>query len=362
MYKLPVLFLLAIFSLASCNNNQQKTDEIKITSKVESDKLNDFLKKFEEPPQTFQVATNKRILIECNQGTNILIDPFDLETESGGPVGKNIDIEVKELFTQQQFVKTGIQTVSDGRLLVSGGALYINLTSDGQKLKLKEGKTYSVQLPKISEEEMNLFYGQFDSTKNMNWKQTEQVFVAPVRIVSDSAIHDANALPFEVIVVTGSGKFRDTVKKSVKNLTESELKQYDQEMEVSKKVYSPINVNKFGWINCDRFNTPGVPLTNVEFTITNKPEEVNYILVYMIFTEINSVMQCCYYSWNNKVEKNNFYNTPIGTQVKFLAMGSQHGKIFATLTNKTKLISNHNEKLTLQEMSEADFHSLMKNL
>lgn len=361
MHKLTVIFLLSIFALTSCNR-QQQTDESEITSKVESDKVNNFLKKFEEPSQTFKVETNKHILIKCNQGTNIVIDPLDLEKENGQPVGKIIDIEVKELFNQQQFVKAGIQTVSDGRLLVSGGALYINLTSDGQKLKLKEGKSYSVQLPKISEEEMGLYYGQFDSTNNINWKQASQLFVVPPEMQKDSLEHDTSYTGYEVIVVTGEGKFRDTVRKQVKDLSESERRQYDQEIKESEKVYSPINLNKFGWINCDRLYTPGVQMTNVEFTITNKPEEVNYVYVYMIFTEINSVMRCSYYSWNNKIQKDNFYNTPVGMKVKFLAMGYQHGKIFATLTNEMQLTNQHNQNLTLQEINEADFDNLLKSL
>jgi len=365
MKKLSTLLLVAIIAFASCNQQEDKTEfSQEDFLATESSKLNEFLKKFEEPSQSFHATSNKRILIKCNQGTNIVIDPSDLVTENGDAIGSNIDIEVKELFNQRQFVSAGVQTISDGNLLVSGGALYISVTSDGQKLKLKEGKTYSVQLPKLSEEEMGLFYGQFDNTNGMNWKQADQVFVLPRRPDMDTTSGgDRNSdSGYEVIVVTGTGKFRDTVRSTMKNLSSEQITKLEHETEMAGKVYAPIDLKKFGWINCDYFYKYDAPGTNVQFTITNNAEEVNYIKVYMVFKDINSVMQSSYYIWNNKIEKSDFNNIPVDMSVRFFGVGYQHGKIFATLTSETKITSNHDEKLTLKEMNEQEFKNLIESL
>ena len=127
-------------------------------------------------------------------------------------------------------------------------------------------------------------------------------------------------------------------------------------------VYNPVALNKFGWINCDRFYNTESKRTNITFTLNNKIEDVNYSNVYLIFDDIKSVMQSSYYFHSDTIEGNKFDNVPQGMQVKFLAVSYQHEKIFATLTGEIQIKENHNEKLELHEMNEADFEKLMKEI
>ena len=173
MNKLIRLFLIATFALAGCNNQDPKTEKAdnnqqQVDPKQEFDKLNKSMQKFDESTQTFKEPANKLINVKGKQGTIIYINPADLETESGQPIGKEVTVELKELTNQQQLLRANAQTVSDGQLLVSGGAYFINVTSDGKKVKLKEGKTYSVQFSKLSTDEMSLYYGQRDSSDKTN--------------------------------------------------------------------------------------------------------------------------------------------------------------------------------------------------
>lgn len=360
MKKLFGLLVIVILALTGCNNQETKT-QIDEASRKETNppdeftRLNEFMRKFEESSGIFRSQSENRIKVICRQGTIIHINPSDLETEDGQPAGKNIVIEVKELFNQQQLIRANIQTVSDGRLLVSGGAVYINPTSDGQRLKLKEGKTFSLELPRQSVEEMALYYGQPDSTNKMNWKQSGETFELPGPGFDTPA-------GYEAVIITGEGRFSDTSRVTMKDLSKEQIESLKKETEMADKVYSPIELNKFGWINCDRLFKPEAPRTNVQFTITNNAEEVNYAKVCLVFKDINSVMQSSYYVWENKVEKADFSNVPVGTTVKFLAACYQHGKIFASLTDELKVSDNQHEKLTLYEMNEADFDSLLKRI
>src|ERR1035438_1809197 len=141
MNKLKALFIFIFIAIISCNNQENKTkgDEIKSQDdpKKEIANLNEFLTKFDEPSQVFKASTDKPIKVTGKQGTIIHINPSYLELENGKPPGKEVEIELKELTNAQQLLRANAQTVSDGNFIISGGAYYINVTSEGQNVKLK---------------------------------------------------------------------------------------------------------------------------------------------------------------------------------------------------------------------------------
>jgi hypothetical protein len=360
------VFIAAFFLFTSCNRQEPKTETTENNSKVslsdsfkrvtpaeEFARLNSFLKKFETPSQYFQVKAKNTITIKCRQGTIFHIKTSDLETENGQPVSGNIDIEVKELFGRRQFLTSNVQTVSDGELLVSGGAVYVNLTSGGQKIKLKEGKKYLMEFPKLTDQVMSLYYGQRDSSNQMNWKIADRNFVSQKENKEDV---------FNAIAVLEHRTHSDSMIIPMTELTRDEYRKFQKESKLVEKIYAPVSLNKFGWINCDRLFKPDAPRTKVQFVVANKVEEVNYVNVYLIFKEINSVIQSSYSFYDNKIEKEDFDNIPVGMKVEFLAVCYQKGKIFATLTNETTVMNNHNEQLLLKEMSEKDFDKLLQLL
>ena len=109
MKKLIRLFILVSLAIASCKNEEPKTESTEskqlVDPKQEFAKLNEFLRKFDEPSQTFNAPTDKLIKVKGRQGTVIRINPSDLETENGQPLGKNVEIELKELTSQQQLLR-----------------------------------------------------------------------------------------------------------------------------------------------------------------------------------------------------------------------------------------------------------------
>jgi len=351
------IIILAALALNSCNqqpdtveNKQAQVDPVK-----EFAKLNAFLKKFEEPSQFFQATSDKPIKVTGKQGTIIHINAADLEMENGDPVGKDIRIELTELSTQGQLMRSNAQTVSDGQLLVSGGAYFINVTSNGQQVRLKEGKTYSAEFPNLSAEEMTLYYGERDSSESMNWKQTDKVFIMPEPTMDSDKEYSA-------VIVTGKGRFTDTSIVPMKNTSKEEYAKIKKEATIKSKVYGPAAIDKFGWINCDRLFKPDAPRTNLQFAITNKAEEANFVNVYLIFQEIKSVTSESYFKLGDTIEGNSFDNVPVGMTVRFLAVCYQNEKILATLSDIMPVKENHNEMLTLQEMSEEDFDKLMRKV
>ncbi|MDQ3072176.1 MAG: hypothetical protein M3Q97_02770 [Bacteroidota bacterium] len=62
------------------------------------------------------------------------------------------------------------------KILVTGGAYYLNMNSNGKQLKMKQGKGLEVEFPKLTENEMGLFLGERDSLGQINWTSTNETF------------------------------------------------------------------------------------------------------------------------------------------------------------------------------------------
>ena len=148
-----ILLLVTILFLFGCNNPQKpatgNTDSLKM--KQDADNLNNILKKVDMPSQIFSAPGDQLSLVKGKKGTVIFLDPSDLETEDGGAPGKQVIVELKEMTTGADLARANAQTMSDGKLLVSGGAYYVNITSGGKQLKLKKDKDLKVAFPKFTD-------------------------------------------------------------------------------------------------------------------------------------------------------------------------------------------------------------------
>ncbi|HRO74988.1 MAG TPA: hypothetical protein PLP27_02435 [Crocinitomicaceae bacterium] len=359
MKKILGFFVMATLGLASCRNNVATSDDLNETSnevafdvKAEVAKMNEALKQYDEPSQFFKVSANKPAKVKGKQGTIISVNPANLETENGKPLGKNIDVELKELTNQQQLLRANAQTVSNGQLLVSGGAYFINMTSDGNQLKLKSGKTLSVEFPKITSEEMYLFYGKRDSLGQMNWGKVDQKFEnKPEQVVTNAPVESKPPrLTLEVNDVDAVFDYVD--EGNEKPLSKADKKKIENQKKAEEKVYQAIELQQFGWINCDRFyNVPNK--TNLYYTFN---DSIGIANVYLVFKDINSIMNNCYYS---SFEKKSFNDIPIDAKTQLIAVAVKNGK---TYTYKSDLTIKANEKIqiNLKETTAEDVAKLFQ--
>jgi len=157
---LKILFFSVVIGVLGCNNSQSPTPT-STTNETKNEQiaqqLNKVLAKYEQAPQKFNVSAQKPSSVKGKQGTVIFINPDDLTTTNGEAVSGSIEVELKELTNQKQLLNANATTSSNGKLLVSGGAYYINMSAAGKPLKLKSGKTLSVEFPQITTEKMGLF-------------------------------------------------------------------------------------------------------------------------------------------------------------------------------------------------------------
>lgn len=319
------IFVLVILSLTSCKPT------IKTESRSKSEILNDILKKHEEPSQFFKIASDSLIKVVGEKGTVLIINPTDLITENGEEIKGNIDIELKELTDQYQMFRTNTQTVSNGKLLVSGGSYFINMKSNGKSVRLKEGKTLKVEFPKLTENQMSLFYGQRDSLGQMNWNPSPKKFEKKPKIDS--------------IKCSSCGNI---------NCRGSRIAT-PEEIEIADRLYAEIELSQLGWINCDYFldNTTNTNLT-ISFPSSDKIEVAN---LYLIFTDINSVIKNNYLDLG-KAYNNVFHDIPLGAQVRLIAYTIKEKKTFSYSSSFT-IKANENKTLVLKETSESEFRLLV---
>ena len=120
--------------------------------------------------QQFTVPHERTTIITAKKGLKVTVDPSKLVKEDGSAVDGKINVRIIELTNSMDLFKCNTATISDGRLLASGGSYFIGLTCNGQQLRIKEKGSLQVSFPVIDKNEMQLFYGERDSNGSMNWK------------------------------------------------------------------------------------------------------------------------------------------------------------------------------------------------
>jgi len=121
--------------------------------------------------QQFTTSSKKISVIKAEKGLKVTINPSALELEDGSEVDGSIHISIIELTTSNDLFKSNAATMCNDRLLASGGSYFIGMENNGQKVRIKNGRTIRVDFPAISDDEMELFYGERNGEGNMNWKR-----------------------------------------------------------------------------------------------------------------------------------------------------------------------------------------------
>jgi hypothetical protein len=379
--------LLTVFIFCSCGNfvNEKNGGSAATPNPdqaAEIAKLNNLIIKYEQPAQKFKISATKPSKIEGKVGTVISVNPDDLVTVSGKPLGKTIDVELKELTNQQQLITANAQTVSDGKLLVSGGAYFIGMTSDGEEIKLKEGKKLSVAFPQINDESFSLFYGQRNALGQMNWKPSDAqlkleaaiVEIRPQMQAVQPQIGSASPSPVarplsdsdrisEMDAVIDYVESGDTNGLSKPSPQENALSRLNPEQKakaeetrkdyiITKRVFQVTGIDQLGWINCDYF-LDDVSKTNI-YAKFNPSDSVKSANVFLVFKKINSVMQASYYMAGEP----QFYNLPIGYQARLIAYSVKNEKVFAYSSDIT-IAKDQKIPVVLKESNEKDFKKLI---
>lgn len=343
---LYTIILIVIFGCA--NQQENKTDPLKELSAVDN-----LLSALAEKPQKIETSSNKKSTIKGEKGTVIYVDPDKLEVEDGSPLGDKIKVELLEMTDKSSLIFNNAPTISNGRPLVTGGAYYINMTSNGKQLKVKAGKGLNVEFPKLTEDKMSLFLGKRDSLGQINWAQGERNFERK-KLKKPQASQKVQKKSFSQVEAIFSYVASQHVSA---NLSEEERKEIEKayqkaqrEYEEASKTYKAIELIEFGWINCDRFLRDTTSLTDIQLIVKNG-SFVSSIRAFGVFKEIKSIMPANY--WHGQLDTLTFRNIPIGKELQIIAL-SVKGETPFIFEKSIKIKSNQKVEIEFTATTQVE--------
>jgi hypothetical protein len=161
MKRILLLFSIPLLLLLSCNSNTSLKETILTAQNLKSAFI------YLNPDSAYTLKTPKGAILK------IAGNSFNVKS------GEKIQLEIKEAFTAGDILLAGLTTRSNGKLLQSGGMIYINATSNGKEIKLL--KPINVSTPSTSyDESMQLFKGEIENDSSINWVDPQPLDTSPV--------------------------------------------------------------------------------------------------------------------------------------------------------------------------------------
>jgi hypothetical protein len=127
--------------------------------------------------QEFTINATKANTIKAKNGTTISIPANAMQTKNGKPVTGDVNIVVQEFLKPCDAAFNQLSTMSNGRLLESGGMFSIQAYADGEEVQLKKNSSMRVNMPTINmKNNMTLFTAVQNTQGVTEWKPTNVPF------------------------------------------------------------------------------------------------------------------------------------------------------------------------------------------
>ena len=319
--------LVVIFSVLFFFSCKKETETIILPSNINttpnSSQINKFFEdNLDEATQTINVnssASNQSISsdkgIVYTFGSNTFINTL------GNPVSGSFNIELVEALTKKEMMLLNRPTFThSGRLLVSGGVVYLNATQNGQQLSINDSDPVMVSIPTNNDIPMDFFDGSFDNQGGFGWDESED----------------------DTVITNTNGNGQDTT-------FFEDFFSFDFE------------IDSIGWINCDYFYNSADPLTQVEVVLPDTFNGDNSA-VFIYYSDINSVASLSDYDTDGTFDLGASYSTPVGMEVTFVVISESDGTFFYNFVTTT-ITQDHVEVISaLTSVTEAELEVLLNNL
>jgi hypothetical protein len=235
----------------------------------------------EKPSQYFLIDPLRDTMIVGNEGTKLLFKGGSLLSN------KKVQIELKEFYRLEDYIKSGLPTVSNGVMIQTGGSIYLNAReNDAGKRQVpinpQVGVGVDFTLGK-TDTAMQIFIKDPRSPNQLNWilppkttkresfKATEIVYGPDNEIISKKQFNSKEE--WEQHLKDEEEKEKEIQKKAA-------IRQ-----ETNNKMDSKLQIYNLGYINCDKFyNEPLMVLT----VPADQKVSAEY---YLVYTDIRGVMK-----------------------------------------------------------------------
>jgi len=282
----------------------------------EAKKLNLLLNQGNVPPQRFEVGTTGTSEITGAKGINLRVDPNDLETESGKPLGNKIQIELRELTQPYEYIFSDVTGTSfGGKQILFGGTYWIAMTSDGQKLRIRPGRALKINFRRFSSKRQEMFTGNRDSVQNVAWVNANQRFK---RISWEGSLED-------------------------------------------HEYYQTMPVNRLGWITSGVTNRASQQTsTRLTYTISD-PGAYAFGKAHLIIEKEGTIQALTQTLFFNSRDNFTFEQVPLNGSGLFVVTAIKDGKLFAHVS-RLNLEINEVPTVSLKQTSPGELYQKILKL
>lgn len=162
------LFLCSMVFYA-CDNESTK-EEYRTLFSAPKDTV---IAKLRDIPQGFSIDGARDTIIQGTSGIKVKIGANVFVDDEGNPADQ-IKLELLEATNVQSFIENDLTTVSGDEILESGGMFYLNATSNGRDVNIKNNEALTLSVPSSGiMGDMNVFYGKRDEEGRLDWQMVE---------------------------------------------------------------------------------------------------------------------------------------------------------------------------------------------
>ncbi|NET36690.1 MAG: hypothetical protein F6K19_32460 [Cyanothece sp. SIO1E1] len=264
-----------------------------------------FLEAHALPAQSFVVNPSRRTTVVGKLGTRLTFFPNSFIDSAGQVVTDTVTVQLREVFSKEEMIFTGLPTTSEDRLLESAGQFHLQAKAGSRELSLQKG--VNVELP-IRDEinnpvAMRLFRGSSSSTRayrsgfNFDWE-----------LASDQHLN------------------------LVKNIG---------------KRYFHFSIDQLNWWNCDSF-VKARQKVMLSVKMETVIEEFEDRLAFLVFKDINAAVRM--YPTGRRFSA---INIPTQLSASLLVMASAKGQLYLGEADVLRT-SNRMLRLPIQPIDEND--------
>jgi hypothetical protein len=273
-------------------------------------------------PRSDSVDISTGGTINLSDSVQVSLPPNFCSVASVPPTSTKVRIEVIHLKQKGDMVKMNRPTMSYQQLLITGGAIRIIATFNGQEVPLAPGKLFYVKI--------------FNKMSNTTPVNDMRVFFG-----KEDAFPPTTVQPFTWVPWVDTAYNRVTVIQS----TGTSLRGY--------QFFS----NRFGWINCDYFSDTTQPRTKARVYLPLNFTNAN-TNVYAVIKTPDIVAQLMPDPGSKTFNINNIY---IGKVVTFISLSHFDGKLYMA-AKEVVITPNMNINLNPEEKTKSQIESFLNGL
>lgn len=116
------------------------------------------------------IYPDKDTILVTESGTKYYFESHSFLDKNGQVTLKPVLLEIKECYDLNSIIRENLSTNNDGTLLETAGMFHINAMQGNDTCKIRKGYEFGISPNKEIPERMDLYYGDRNSTEDINWK------------------------------------------------------------------------------------------------------------------------------------------------------------------------------------------------